>query len=177
LTAPVASGHRQLAASLEYPTSMEARAALCLFPDFAGYSAGDLEELYTRTFDVNPVCALETGWHLFGEDYNRGAFLVRMRGLLREYGIEEGAELPDHLANALRVLPAMPGDQAMGLAREFVLPAVIKMRAGFASPDNPYGAVLAEVERFLRDRYGEPIEWSAPTENTPYDCGGCHGIC
>ena len=29
----------------------------------------ELEEAYTRTFDVNPSCALDIGWHLFGEDY------------------------------------------------------------------------------------------------------------
>src|SRR5262249_35690032 len=45
----------------------------------AGLAAEDLEELYTRTFDLNPVCSLEVGWHLFGENYSRGEFLVRMR--------------------------------------------------------------------------------------------------
>ena len=31
-----------------------------------------IEETFTRTFDVNPACALEVGWHLFGEEYARG---------------------------------------------------------------------------------------------------------
>ncbi len=48
------------------------------------------EELYTRTFDLNPVCALEIGWHLFGEDYERGAFLVRMRDQLRRARARRG---------------------------------------------------------------------------------------
>ena len=51
------------------------------------------------------------------------------------------------------------------------------MRAPFENVDNPYAAVLAAVEDMLRETYGEPIAWSAPTESTPYDCGGCHGIC
>ncbi len=169
--------HRDFADALCYPSTPEIRAALRRFPDFAAIEHGDLEELYTRTFDINPVCSLETGWHLFGEDYNRGAFLVRMRGLLRAHGIEEGAELPDHLESALRVLEVMDESEAAGLAREFILPALLKMRAGFEDGDNPYGAVLADIEQFLRRRYGEPIEWSAPTANAPYDCGGCSGIC
>ena len=176
------AGHRQLAAALSYPEQSGARAALESFPGFAAIEATELEELYTRTFDINPVCSLETGWHLFGEDYNRGAFLVRMRGLLRQHGVKEGAELPDHLESALRVLPAMGAEDASDLAREFILPAVMKMRTPFEKNDNPYGAVLAEVERFLRDTYGDPIEWSAPTANAPYAkspdiCGGCHGTC
>ena len=179
--------HLQLAAALGYPASEEPRAALASFDGFAGLGVSELEELYTRTFDINPVCSLETGWHLFGEDYNRGAFLVRMRGLLRQHGIEEGAELPDHLESALRVLAVMDAGDAADMAREFILPAVLKMRTPFKEGDNPYGAVLAEVERFLRATYGEPIEWSAPTANAPYGngseanssdiCGGCHGTC
>ena len=82
--------------------------------------------------------------------------------------VEEGAELPDHLESALRVLAVMKEDDASDLAREFILPAVMKMREPFEKNDNPYGDVLAEVERFLRETYGEPIEWSAPTANTPY---------
>ena len=171
----------RLAAALRYPAQEDARAALAPFDGFAGFGVTELEELYTRTFDINPVSSLETGWHLFGEDYNRGAFLVRMRVLLRQQGIEEGAELPDHLESALRVLPTMDAKDASELAREFVLPAVMKMRVPFESGDNPYGAVLAEVERFLRAEYGEPLAWSAPTANTPYGtsdgCGGCHGVC
>ena len=72
----------------------------------------ELEEAYTRTFDVNPACALEIGWHLFGEDYMRGQFLVRMRGELAKYGIPESSELPDHLTHVLAVIAAMPDDEA-----------------------------------------------------------------
>ena len=170
------STHEQFALALCYPGREEPRTALAAFSGFDGLSVADLEELYTRTFDINPVCSLETGWHLFGEDYNRGAFLVRMRSLLREHGIEEGAELPDHLESALRVLSVMKAEEAEGLAREFILPALLKMQKPFESMDNPYGTVLSEVESFLRDTYGEPVAWVAPTSNTPYDCGGCHGI-
>jgi len=67
-------------------------------------SLEDLEELYTRTFDINPSCTLEIGWQLYGEDYNRGSFLVRMRELMRELGVEESTELPDHLMHILPVL-------------------------------------------------------------------------
>ena len=43
------------------------------------HTLAELEEVFTQTFDINPLSALEVGWHLFGEEYARGMFLVRMR--------------------------------------------------------------------------------------------------
>ena len=66
-----------------------------------------LEEAFTGTFDVNPACALEVGWHLFGEEYARGMFLVRMREELRKYGLAESSELPDHVSHVLAIVNAI----------------------------------------------------------------------
>ena len=60
-----------------------------------------LEELYTRTFDLNPVCTPEVGWHIYGEQYRRGRFLVQARELLKIVGVDERGELPDHLMSLL----------------------------------------------------------------------------
>ena len=37
-----------------------------------------LQESYTQIFDLNPVCTLEAGYHLFGENYKRGLFLANL---------------------------------------------------------------------------------------------------
>ena len=81
---------------------------------------------------------LEVGWHLYGEDYHRGAFLVRMRGLLREHGVPEETELPDHLTHVLPVLGRLDDARAEALARGYVLPALVKMLDGFGEKRNPY---------------------------------------
>src|SRR5215469_15396248 len=67
----------------------------------------DVQVLYTATFDLNPVCSLELGWHLFGENYERGELMVKMRAELRRHSIEESGELPDHLTHALELLGRM----------------------------------------------------------------------
>ena len=85
------------------------------------------EEQYVRTFELNPVCALEVGWQIYGEQYARGAFLVRMRELAREAGVDCGSELPDHLPNVLRVLARLDGPSAARLATRFTAPAVAAM--------------------------------------------------
>ena len=79
----------------------------------AGLGPEGLEELYTHTFDLSPVCSLEVGWHLFGENYSRGEFLVEMRQELRRAGIEESGELPDHLSHVLGAVARILSDSTL----------------------------------------------------------------
>lgn len=111
---------------------------------------GDLEDLYTRTFDLNPVCSLDVGWHLYAENYDRGAFLVSMRESLRRHGIDEATELPDHLPLVLRLLARMPAEERSALIEESLLPALRKMIDGFGEGDNPYGFIMRAIETILR---------------------------
>jgi nitrate reductase delta subunit len=112
-------------------------------------SATELEELFTRTFDLNPVCCLELGWHLFGENYERGEFMVAMRGQLRRFGLQESAELPDHLSHVLRVLGRLPVTEADLLLRRSVLPALEKMLAGLSASGNPFMYLLEAIRGVL----------------------------
>ena len=60
------------------------------FSDFAAdKSIEDLQELFTGTFDMDPDCALDLGWHLFGEDRRRGVFLIKLRKELSRHRIAE----------------------------------------------------------------------------------------
>lgn len=113
------------------------------------FSAQELEELYTRTFDLNPVCSLDIGWHLYAENYDRGTFLVDMRNALKEHGISESTELPDHLPTVLRLLARMEPDRAKTLAVGSVLPALRIMTRGFSDSANPYAALTAILEPLL----------------------------
>ena len=125
----------------------EAARSIADFGDrIAALSPEEREELYTHTFDLNPVCALEIGWHLWGEAYERGAFLVRMRDLLRRTGVPEETELPDHLTSALPALARLEPAEAADLATKFVLPALARMLAGLSNKDNPYERVLRAAE-------------------------------
>ena len=87
-----------------------------------------MQELYVQTFEFNPACTLEIGWHLFGENYERGEFLVRMREQLRRHGIAESSELPDHLCHILPLLDRLDPEEAADLVGQFVLPALAKIK-------------------------------------------------
>jgi nitrate reductase delta subunit len=117
----------------------------------ASLSVEELEELYTRTFDINPISSLDIGWHLFGETYDRGTFLVQMRALLRRCGVEESAELPDHLTHVLLALGRMPQDEAAAFISTHLLKALDKMMEGFAGKQNPYEHMLAATHLLVAE--------------------------
>jgi nitrate reductase delta subunit len=112
-------------------------------------STGEMEELYTRTFDINPLSSLEIGWHLHGETYERGAFLVFMRDLLRRCSVEESSELPDHLTHVLQAVGRMDPLDAREFIGKSVLNAVNKMLEGFEAQSNPYENILRAVKELL----------------------------
>ncbi|MBM4169341.1 MAG: nitrate reductase molybdenum cofactor assembly chaperone [Ignavibacteria bacterium] len=116
-------------------------------------STEEAQELYTRTFDISPVASLEVGWHLYGEAYERGAFLVRMRELLRSVGIQEATELPDHLSYLLCAVERLEAESATRIVQTYLIPAVEKMLAGFKDEANPYRHLLETIEIVLHHHH------------------------
>lgn len=128
--------------------------SLGLFLSFASEkSVEELEELFTRTFDINTKCALEVGWQLYAENYDRGAFIVEMRQALRRLDIAETSELPDHLSQVLRALGRMERDEAQAFARGYVIPAMEKMLSGLTGRENPYENVLKAIHADVKARH------------------------
>jgi nitrate reductase delta subunit len=107
-------------------------------------SLKEMEELYVQTFDLNPDASLEIGWHLFGEDYARGEFLVKLRQEMRRHGIPDRDELPDSLLSVLPLLARMPEEEAAHFRTGFLLPAIEKLRK--AVPEsNPFADLLSAL--------------------------------
>lgn len=99
------------------------------------------QELFVQTFDLDPKATLEIGWHIFGEQYERGDFLVEMRDRLRETGIVENGELPDHLLHVLPLLARMPAAEAGSLAASRIAPALAKIESAIPA-DNPFSTLV-----------------------------------
>lgn len=89
---------------------------------------GRVEEIYTSGFDLGASFCPYVGHHLFGERYERSAFMLELKERFRARGVDAGGELPDHLAPLLRYLAARDdAEPAEELVGEALLPALAKI--------------------------------------------------
>lgn len=110
----------------------------------------ELQELYTRTFDLNPVCALEVGYHLFGETYKRGVFLAHLNETEAPYALRQEHQLPDYLPVLLRLLAHLDDEELRAsLINECLLPAVARMLEALSKTESPYSSLIEMVEMVL----------------------------
>jgi nitrate reductase delta subunit len=159
---------------LEYPTSALAdQVRLCVeclpvaYPVAAdhlveflhsleGLSQPQVEELYTSTFDMQPICYPYVGYHLFGDSYKRGAFMAKLIEGYRAFGYSVENELPDHVAVILRFFAlsaeARRSDFGHTLLLEGFLPALQKMIKELeAQANHAYLPVFSALSLILVD--------------------------
>jgi nitrate reductase delta subunit len=119
--------------------------------NFESYPVEELQEKYTRTFDLNPPCALEAGYHLFGENYKRGIFLAKLRETEAPYDLGQQHQLPDYLPVLLRLLVKLDDRELRDdLISECMIPAVEKMAAALEGADSDYKDLLSVVAGLLK---------------------------
>lgn len=113
-----------------------------------------LQEIYTTTFDMQPDCALNLSYHLFGEDQRRGIFLAKLKELYEQAGVDTGTELPDHLCLMLRYV-ATEASMATkpDLIADCLHPAVCKIARG-VDVSNPYRCALDALLLWLENERG-----------------------
>jgi nitrate reductase delta subunit len=108
-------------------------------------SLGQWEELYTKTWDLEPLTAPYVGFQIWGEDYRRGKFMAALQQAYTEAGIELEGELPDHLVPVLHYLDVSTAP-IPELTEAFVT-AVEKMavQLGKRDKENPYLHILKGI--------------------------------
>jgi len=109
----------------EYPSaSVELEEFLKLLP----LDTYDIQELYTKSFEVQAITSLEIGYVLYGDDYTRGEVLSNLSAEHKAVGNDCGEELADHLGNVLRLIPRMKDRELLTeLVTLMVAPAVENM--------------------------------------------------
>ncbi len=122
--------------------------------DAADKTVPQLEEMYIQTFDMNKTCTLDLGWPLFGEDYNRGLFLVKLRQEMRRLDVKDSTELPDHVTNVLAILGRMDFEAAKDFAHTCVVPALKKTHEGMIK-ESPYRFVIEGLLTLLETQFGQ----------------------
>jgi len=93
-----------------------------------------LQELFTRSFDVQAATTLDIGYVLFGDDYKRGMLLANLSREHRNAGIDTGTELADYIPNLLRLMAVMEDEEVLhDLAYAILGPALLEMIREFST--------------------------------------------
>lgn len=118
----------------------------------AQFQLYSLQECYTRTFDLNPVCTLDIGHYLFGEDYKRGLFLANLRETEAPYTLGQKRQLPDYLPVLLRFLVVLDDQELRSsLISECLLPAIEQMVATLDRTNNPHRHLVRAIYLAMRE--------------------------
>jgi nitrate reductase delta subunit len=151
---------------LKYPSKTSISAIIEMkhkdksFQKFKNYitstSKEKLQEKYTQTFDMNPSTCLDIGWHLYGEAYERGSFLVKLRSSLRDNNINESTELPDHLTHIFMLMECLDEEEQQEFSREYTIPALKKILDGFDDEsENPFENAIKYIFNKINSFVGE----------------------
>ena len=92
----------------------------------------EVQEIFTRSFDVQSITTLGVGYVMFGDDYKRGELLVNLSREHDAASVDCGSELPDHLPNVLRLLARWHDRElALEFVEEILHPALARMISEF----------------------------------------------
>lgn len=142
---------------LEYPQNgFHKRVANCskainVFHNFVKEkSLHELQELYVRTFELDPVCNLYIGVHIFGEDgFKRGSFMSRLKEAYLQYGINNNNDIADFLPCVLRLASKIEDKNKFNsLVEECIVGPLDLILDTFKEESNPYKDLLIALKRF-----------------------------
>lgn len=123
---------------------------------------GEQQEIYTTIFDLDSDCHPYLGYQLFGESYERSAFMLELKARYREGGFQANAsELPDRLSEVLRFLSVGSDESANDeILQEGVLPALDKLTSEDEADETELDAADLELEKLRpqNDPYSQVLE-------------------
>lgn len=115
-----------------------------------------VEEVYTRTFYISPVCVPYASVHIFGdESFQRGDLMAKLRDAYARMGFDAGPELPDHIGVLLEFAALLDDEEVDDLARYCLIDPVHKMAATLGRTTNPYRHAIDALEGVLVAVHGE----------------------
>ncbi len=115
------------------------------------HSFESIQELYTQTFDVNPICSLYSGIHIFGEEnFNRGAYMARLKQAYQEHGLNCEPELPDFIPWLLRLSKRLKDEKKYtDLLNECILPPIDSILKTLNESPSPYKTLILSVKNMI----------------------------
>ena len=119
--------------------------------ELTGLSTEHAQELYSRSFDLSPVCVPYASVHLFGaESFKRAELMTGLIATYERVGFDRGTELPDHIALLLQCAPRFEADEWDDLAGLVLSPALEKMVDALTKAGSPWRHVARAARELLR---------------------------
>ncbi|MBW2190341.1 MAG: hypothetical protein JRG93_12265 [Deltaproteobacteria bacterium] len=138
------SGYPQAASRLEF----FAKALPCSGERLSGIELDEVQEIFTRSFDVQAITTLSVGYIVFGDDYKRAELLVNLNREHRDVDLDCGTELSDHLPNVLRLIAKWQDPEIVTeFVEEILHPAIDNMIHEFGADR------ILERNRLYRKHY------------------------
>ena len=127
-----------------------ARALKDFWRDVSVLSTDHAQELYTRSFDLSPVCVPYLSVHLFGaESFKRAELMTGLNEAYGRIGFDRGTELPDHIALVLACAPQFEPEEWTDLASLILTPALEKMFAALDGAGSPWRHAVRTAQALL----------------------------
>jgi len=113
-----------------------------------------LEETFTATFELQPLCHPYVGYQLCGESGQRTMFMIKLKELYRNNAYSSGQELPDHLSEMLSFISSTDDHQCRTeLVTDALLPALEKLIIAIQNEEHPYRRLLIALKNWLGEQY------------------------
>lgn len=126
----------------------------CFNEFVAGKPEQKLEEMFTSTFELQPLCHPYVGYQLCGESGQRTMFMIKLKELYRRHAYPLGHELPDHLSEMLGFIGSTNDLQCRTeLVTDALLPALEKLITAIENEEHPYRSLLIALRSWLGEQY------------------------
>jgi nitrate reductase delta subunit len=131
-----------------YPNSAK---PLKKFQDYCkDMTRADMEELYTRTFDLAAIASPYITGYIYGdENFDRGTLMATLSENYARLGFDMEGELPDHLALMLRFSSWLDEEALDELINYCLQKPVKEMCEQLRNCDNPYFFLLSAIDTVL----------------------------
>lgn len=121
-----------------------------------GLSLDNLEEMFTRTFDIAPICVPYLSSYAFGEEsYERGDLMSKLKEAYAQTGFQCGNELPDHLRILLSFLSTLKFQEGQDLVNYVMSKPLSEMLDRLTTAKNPYAMLMKTIITILEADFSQ----------------------
>lgn len=130
--------------SINTPANRSSNKSLRAFRDaISGLTVTELQELYSQTFDLNPMCSPALSVHLFGvESFKRSHLMVGLLDMYRAVEFQTTGESADHMSTVVRFIPFASREDRAEIVQYILVPGLTKMAEFLESKANPFASLI-----------------------------------